>query len=356
MAKKKPQLEDLEAAIDAAAAKQLPPANLSLGNTMFNLAVSGNIDVGVGPGRYAWFSGSSSSGKSWLTLAVLAEAARNPAYDKHKLVFFDQERGATFSLAQFFGKRAASRIEIMNVGSLEALYDKLTALMKEGPIVAVLDSFDALTDEAALDKIDEDAKAREANKETAGSYQMAHARIHSSRLRVLVNELAETGSVFLGISQERDAVNAGLYEPKTKVSGGRALKYWSSVQVVTSVAGKVEKDIKGKKRLLGRKVRLKVEKNRISGKERDVVLSFIPGFGIDEIGSMVDWLTEEKYLEVSGGRIKTPWYDAAYYREDLIKHIEDDDREQELKDFTQVSWDDLEGMLTITRKPRYADE
>lgn len=355
MAKKKPTLEILEAAVEEAAEKmqQLPPANLSLGNTMFNLAVSGKVDVGTGPGRYIWFSGSSSSGKSWLTLAVLAEAARNSAYDNHQLVFFDQERGATFDLAKFFGKKAASRIQMLNVGSLEALYDKLTALMKEGPLVAVLDSFDALTDEAALDKIEEDAKAREANKETAGSYQMAHARIHSSRLRVLVNELADTGSSFIAISQERDAVGATMYEPKTKVSGGRALKYWSSIQVVTSLAGKIEKEIQGKKRLLGHKVRIKVEKNRINGKARDVVLSFVPGFGIDEIGSMLDWLTEEKYLVVSGGRIKSPWYEAAYYREELIKRIEDDNREGELRQFLQESWDDLESKLTITRKARY---
>ena len=354
MAKKKPTLEDLEQAADAAEqTNMMPPADLSMGNALFNLALSGDVKVGAGPGRYIHFAGSSSSGKSWLTIAMLAEAARNPAYDNHKLLFIDNELGVGFSIEKYFGKRAASRIESIRVSSLERFYDKMSALMKEGPLVAVLDSFDALTDEAALKKIVEDTKARDADKDPAGSYSMAHARVNSARLRETVRELGATGSIFTGISQERANVNGGMFEPKSIISGGRALKYWASIQVVTSLAGRIEKDIKGKKRLIGHKVRLKVEKNRISGKSRDVVLSFIPGFGFDEIGSIVDWLTEEKYLPAVNGRISTPWYEKAYYREELVKKIEDEDRESDLLELLQTSWTDLESLVTVERKPRY---
>lgn len=355
MAKKQPKIEDLEQAVadSSASSNMMPPADLSMGNALFNLALSGNVSVGAGPGRYIHFAGSSSSGKSWLTIAMLAEAARNQAYDNHKLVFIDNELGVGFSIEKYFGKRAASRIESIRVNSLERFYDKMTALMKEGPVVAVLDSFDALTDEAALKKIEEDTKARDADKDPAGSYAMTHARVHSARLRELVRELGASGSIFTGISQERANVNGGMFEPKSIVSGGRALKYWASIQVVTSLAGKIEKEIKGKKRLLGHKVRLKVEKNRISGKSRDVVLSFIPGFGFDEVGSIVDWLVEEKYLAASSGRIITPWYEKAYYREELVKKIEEDDREADLLELLQTSWTELESLVSVERKPRY---
>lgn len=353
MAKKKTALETLEEAVEDAVNAKLPEPNLSMGNALFNLALSDNVSVGAGPGRYIHFAGSSSSGKSWLTIAMLAEAARNPAYDNHKLVFIDNELGVGFSVEQYFGKKAASRIESIRVTSLERFYDRMTALMKDGPIVAVLDSFDALTDEAALKKIEDDTKARDADKDPAGSYAMSHARVHSARLREMVRELGMSGSIFTGISQERSNVNGGMFEPKSIISGGRALKYWASIQVVTSLAGKIEKEIKGKKRIVGHKVRLRIEKNRISGKTRDVLLTFIPGFGFDEIGSNVDWLVEEKFLPSSSGRITCPWYEKAYYREELVKRIEDDNRESDLLDLLQNSWTEIESLTTIERKPRY---
>jgi RecA/RadA recombinase len=360
MAKKKPQLEDLEQAVDEAAEqmnKRLPPVNLSLGCSLFNLAISGNVDAAAGPGRFIWFHGNSSSGKSFLTLAMLAEAANNPAYDNHKLVYVDAELGAAFDLARFFGKKTAARVSRVSYPSLEAFYDGMDKMMGQGPVIVVLDSFDALLPEAVLEKIGKDAELREANKEIGGDYGMAHGKVHSLRLRTLVNKLGDTGSCLLGISQHRDNIDkANKYSPKDKVGGGRALRFWCSVEVETSLGEKIKKTVRDKERVIGHHIKVRCHKNRISGLNREVELVFLPNYGICDISTNVDWLLSEKYLEMKGGRVVSPWYDAAYYRDNLITKIEEDEKEADLKALLQESWSDLESQLASTRKPRYADE
>lgn len=342
----------LDDAIEGAS-RFLPKPNLSIGCDLFNLAVGDSVDYAVGPGRYIWFQGASSSGKSFLTLALLAEAARNPYYDKHQLAFFDMELGATFDMQKFFGRRAADRIRVERCDSQEHFYDRISELQKQGPLVAVLDSWDALSPESRLGKIEEQAKLRAEGKEIKGDYGMDHAKIHSRRLPIMVDELAKSQSIFIGISQQRDNIDAGLYGPKNKVSGGRALRYWASVEIETALAAKIEKEINGKKRTVGSHIRVKIAKNRISGKDRSVELVFIPGYGIDNTGSSIDWLVAEKYLAATGGRITSPWYDKSYTREQLIARIEEDGKENELKQFLLESWQDLESKLRVERKPRY---
>lgn len=354
MAKKKNTDTVLSEAIADITAK-LPPPNLSMGIDLFDLAVGDKVGAALGPGRYMWLRGASSSGKSFLTLAILAEATRNPAYKDHNLYYVDGELGAAFDLQQFFGSRTAARVErVEDIGSIERFYDRMSANAKKGPFVAVLDSFDSLLPESRLKAIEKAAQQREEGKDVDGSYAMEHAKIHSERLRILVKELGETGSVFLGISQLRDNVNAGLYGPKTISSGGKALKFWASVEVETASSGKITRKVRDVERTVAKVIKVDVDKNRITGKTRSVLVPFIEGYGICNTGASLDWLVAEKYIPKSkDGRISFPGYDATYYREDLIRKIEDDGKEPELRALLEESWSDLEAQMKMPRKSRY---
>ncbi len=354
MAKKKTSLETLEDAVNEPEVS-LPPCDLSMGTDLIDLAIGQKIGGAVGKGRYIWLSGASSSGKSFFTLSVLAEAARNPEYADHDLIYIDAELGASFNVEQFFGKRLAARlIRIEDIRSIERFYDFLDR--REKPFVCVLDSFDSLLPESRIKAIAKAAKDREEGKDVDGSYAMEHGKIHSERLRLMVSKLGKTGSLLLAVSQVRDNVGAGLYEKKDKVAGGRALKFWATVAIETAAAGVIKKQINGKDRIIATHVRVKTpEKNRISGKLRDVKVVFIPGYGICNTSSTLEWLVDEKYVPSTSGRIQLPFYEKSYYQEELVQKIEADGKEPELRELLVQSWEDLESKLALPRKSRYDD-
>lgn len=355
MAKAKKALEILEEAIQP---RNLPPANLSLGDPLLNLCVTGDYRYGIGPGKYMFYCGASSSGKTFITLTMLAEAARMPEYDDYEFWLIDQEHGANMDMARYFGKKMANRLQTITFETLEQMYDWHTAKQKAGTkSIVILDSFDSLKSEKRHAKQDEQAKQREQGKDVSGTFGMDEPKLHSARLPDLVADVARTGSIFVGISQIRDNPDAGLYGPKTTRSGGHAVKFYATLEIHTTCGAKLTKEINGKKRAWGVKSHVKVLKNRVNGKERQADLIFVPDVGIDSVGTAVEFLIEEKAWAATGGRIACPMYpDKAYYKEALIQKIEADGREDELYSAMQDCWDSIEEQLKVERKSKYNDE
>ena len=358
MARKK-AIEVLEDAVAATQVDTRPRKYLSLGCPLLNLAVSGDYRQGLIAGTYMFYVGDSQSGKTLATLTQLAEAANNPEFDDYELWHINAEVGSFFDFELFFGSKAAARIQVMNPPAgkamlLEAVYDFIEAKIAAGiKIVAVIDSMDALSTEQLEKHIKECAKAREAGKDIPGSYGDGKAKINSERLKRIISMIWDSGSILTSISQIRDNVGGGLYDPKKIRSGGHAIKFGGSVEIWTTPGRKMTKEVHGKERIVGMKPVFNIKKNRVNGRERTVIIPIIPDVGMDAVGAAVDFLLEEKVWTISGGRIVCPLYDKGYYREDLIRKIEDDNRETELYDAMQVAWDDVESQLTITRKSRY---
>jgi hypothetical protein len=82
---------------------------LSTGSTLLNLACSGKVSGGFIKGHYYHFVGDSSSGKTFLCLTCLAEAAINPHFDDYQLIHDDAENGSLFDFGKFFGPKMAGR-------------------------------------------------------------------------------------------------------------------------------------------------------------------------------------------------------------------------------------------------------
>ena len=166
---------------------------LSTGSTTLNLSLTGRTGIGYLPCHYYLFVGSSGSGKTFLTMTALAEAAINPAYDKHDLVFENCENGALMDVARYFGPKLADRLEpLAGTASkpihptiLEDHYDLLFDRLKSGPCVILTDSMDALTPRAFVKKIAADRKVMSKGDDAKGSYGTEKARINSDRMRKL---------------------------------------------------------------------------------------------------------------------------------------------------------------------------
>jgi RecA/RadA recombinase len=351
---KKKAIDILEDAVeDAITSTNLPSPNLSLGSDLLDLFVSGTVGKAVSAGSFLWFHGSSGSGKSFHAKVVLAEAANNPAYADHRFVIFDGENGSNFDCEKFFGRKLASKLESLEAASLDHLYDALDTIV-EKPAVIVVDSWDSWLTAAAAKKLAEDKKKRSEDKDPEGDYGMDHGKVHSRRLRELIPKLAKTNSIIIGISQHRDNVNKNnAYSPKDVVPGGRALKFWAHVELEMTVSRKITKEVNKIVTPIGDTITVKVNKNRVNGLRLTLDEDFYPTVGIDNIGSTLNWLVENKYLSIAGGRYKLPFFEAGYFRDAVIAKIEAENQEENLRKLLGEGYSDYMSQVTVQRKSKY---
>ena len=326
---------------------------VSTGSTLLNLALTDTIDAGYLAGNYTFLVGDSATGKTWVAFAAFAEACRNPAFADYSLVFYDVENGAQFDVAHYFGQDTADRVEVVTPDGLEAFYDDLDARLAAGPVLAFLDSMDALKSAKAEKAKRKQVAARKQGKEESGSYGTDKARENSSRLRLVVDALKRHGSIFVCISQTRDNIGFGAkYNPKTR-SGGKALTFYAHAEVWTSVRESVRRKVKGKDRDVGNVVTAAVKKNRQTGQTSKVELILLHGHGIDDVGSCVRYLVEEGHWPESKGTVTADEFDFSGPAEKLVRQIEDDGAEPALRAIVASVWREIRDKSIPVRKARY---
>jgi RecA/RadA recombinase len=342
--------------------KRMATQFLSTGSTMLNLACTGKARYGFGKGKYYFLVGDSDSGKTFLSLTCLAEASINKNFDNYRMIYDNAEDGALMNIRKFFGKAVKERMEPPEVGdddepiysdSLESFYYHITEAFEKGiPFIYILDSMDSLTTEQETSKFEERMDAFRKGKETSGSYGDGKAKLNAANLRRQLAPLRDTGSILIVINQTRDNIAGFGFKKKTR-SGGHALKYYATIEIWTKPIGKIKKQIKGKKRSVGTNVQLKVERTRWTGLDRPVTVAIYPSYGIDDIGSMVDYLIEEKHWSRSGKTIKAKEFKKKVSRDKLIRYIEKKGYERKLQKIVEGVWNDIEQACEIKRKPRY---
>jgi recombination protein RecA len=341
--------------------KMIGPSDLlSTGSTLLNLACTGRIEGGFVKGNYFFLVGDSVSGKTWLTLTCLAEAAINSEFDDYRFIYDGPEGGAMMDIARFFGQSVAERLEDKHRSeTLEEFYFH-TADILEGkkPAIVILDSMDSLSSEVEGKKFAKRKRAHAAGKltEAAGSYGDGKAKINSESIRRVMGPLESTGSILIIINQSRDNVGAGLFESKKRWSGGHAQKFYACYQMWTSTAKSIGREIRGKKREQGILCRIRIEKNRITGRKRTVTIPIYHSFGIDDVGSCVDYLIEENHWSKTKSGVITatglgPGVEMK--REKLIQHIEDRELVDDLRGVVGDVWVDIEKQCEVKRRKRY---
>lgn len=364
---------------------------VSTGSTILNVAISNRYDGGIAKGMYVHFVGDSQSGKTWIALSIFAEAARNPSFDGYTFIYDDVERAAFMDMEHYFGQRAAKRIkapyyagtEEIFSETVEDFYDALERRLDNGErLIWVEDSMDTLTTDADIKKGNKQRKAREKAKtkelkakedgdgdseaaDVAGSYGMAKAKINSERLRTIIPKLEATGSILVIISQTRDKLQdtpsfRPSFIPKTEqekktYAGGKALKFYASVQIWSSVIKEIkeEHDDSGKKLPIGGLNKVTITKNKVTGRSRDVQIPIYYSYGIDDIGAGVDYLIEWGYWTVTRGFINATDLDLCLKQDALIQEIENLGLQPDLGMTVQKCFLKVEEDMALKRKPRY---
>lgn len=343
---------------------------LSTGSTLLNLAMSGYPQGGIAKGWYVHFVGDSQCGKTFFAHQLLAEAANNPEFDNYRLIYDDIENGCLMDKEKYFGKKLAARLEppkrdaegnpqysIYAEDMYYNIYDLLTvragSKKKPQPIIYVVDSLDALSSQAEEKKFKEHLNARKKNKAAAGSYGDGKAKINSANIRQTVARLRDTDSILFCISQTRDILDAAMFGPSETFSGGRALKFYTHMQIWGSVGQQITKQVKGKPRKIGMTSRIKVKKNRSTGKERTIEIPIYYSYGIDDVGGCINYLMSEKHWDGSESNVEAPEFKFEGSVQELIDKIEDEGRQKELQMIVTEVWNAIEKECELIRKPRY---
>lgn len=336
---------------------------LSTGSTLLNLACSGKARGGLVKGKYFFFVGDSASGKTFLALTCFAEAAINKNFDDYRLIYDDVEGGALMDFEKYFGAKTASRIEPPKKGkdgshvhssTVEEFYFNVDEALKGKPFIYVLDSMDSLSSESELEKFQTRKSAFGTKKKVAGEMSDGKAKRNSSGLRQLMHPLQASGSILIIISQTRDNIGFGSqFNPKTR-SGGHAVTFYACLEMWSSIRERIKARVRGKDRQQGIITRIKVKKNRLTGREVSVDVPILWNTGIDDVGSCVDYLVEEGHWKETKGGIIVPELDLDLDREELIAKIEEDSLELELKSIVSKVWREIQEACSVTRKNRYS--
>ena len=336
---------------------------LSTGSTLLNLVCSGRYRGGLLAGKYYFMVGDSASGKTFFSMSILAEAILDPQFANYRLIYDNVEEGNLIDTDALFGPKLTTRIEPPAQDKngdpcyseqIEDFYYHLDDAIACGkPFIYILDSMDGLSSIAEEDKFQQHKTAARKGTAAPGSYGDGKAIKNSQGIRRMLSKLRRTGSILLVLSQTRDNLGFG-FEKKTR-SGGRALRFYSTTEIWSSVAGGIKKKVRGKPRQIGTHIKLATKKNRITGKLHEVQVDIYPSYGIDDIGSCVDYLVGEGWWTKAGAYIVAKEFKQKLTREKLIAYIENNNKTAKLRSLVGRCWRQIDDACSVKRKGKYAE-
>lgn len=248
-----------------------------------SLAIDAALGVGGFPkGRVIEIFGPESSGKTTLTLHLIAEVQKAGG----SAAFIDAEHALDPTYAARLGVDIDNLIVTQPDHGEQAL-EIAGALICTGAIdLVIVDSVAALVPKAELEG------------EMGDSHMGLQARLMSQALRKLTGHVSRTNCCLVFINQLREKIGVMFGNPET-TTGGRALKFYGSVRVEVR-RGAVIKD--GDK-IVGNRTKVKVVKNKVAAPFREAEVDLIHGEGISWEGDLIDLGTQHGILEKSGS-----WY------------------------------------------------
>jgi recombination protein RecA len=253
-----------------------PIPAVSTGALSLDLALGGR---GLPRGRIIEVFGPESSGKTTLALTVVANAQRTGG----TAAFIDAEHALDPSWAKKLGVNLDEML-VSQPDTGEQALEICEMLVRSNAVdVIVVDSVAALIPRAEIEG------------EMGDSHVGLQARLMSQALRKLTGAIAKSETIVIFINQLREKIGVMFGSPET-TTGGRALKFYSSVRVDIRRIGA----IKDGERNVGNRVRTKIVKNKIAPPFREAEFDIMFDEGISWVGDLLDLAVNANVVEKSG--------------------------------------------------------
>ncbi len=248
-------------------------------------AIALDMALGVGGvprGRVIEIFGPESSGKTTLTLSIIAQAQKR----KGAAAFIDAEHAFDSAYAKKLGVNLDDLL-ISQPDTGEQALEITELLIRSNAIdIIVVDSVAALVPKAEIEG------------EMGASHMGLQARLMSQALRKLTATIAKSKSTLIFINQLREKIGIMFGNPET-TPGGRALKFYSSVRLdIRRIA-----QIKRGEEIVGGRVRVKVVKNKVAPPFKQAEFDLMYDEGVSAVGSILDVAESLEIIKTSGSWI-----------------------------------------------------
>jgi recombination protein RecA len=287
-----------------------------------------DIALGIGGlprGRVVEVYGPESSGKTTLTLQVIAEVQREGG----TAAFVDAEHALDPAYAEKLGVNINDLL-VSQPDTGEQALEITDMLVRSGAVdVVVIDSVAALTPKAEIEG-------------EMGEMQLGlHARLMSQALRKLTGNIKRSNTIVIFINQIRMKIGVMFGNPET-TTGGNALKFYASVRLDIRRIGA----IKSGEEVTGNMTRVKVVKNKVAPPFREAEFEIMYGVGISREGEIIDLGSAQGIVEKSGA-----WYS---YKGSRIGQGKDNARTflQQNKEVAREIEEQIRTKLLPVRQPR----
>ena len=259
--------------------KTMDVETISTGSLGLDIALGAG---GLPLGRIVEIYGPESSGKTTLTLEVIAEAQRNGKV----CAFIDAEHALDPIYAKKLGVDV-NELLVSQPDTGEQALEICDMLARSGAVdVIVVDSVAALTPKAEIEG------------DIGDSHMGLAARMMSQAMRKLTGNLKNSNTMLIFINQIRMKIGVMFGSPET-TTGGNALKFYASVRLDIRRIGAV----KAGDEIVGNETRVKVVKNKIAPPFKQAEFQIMYGEGINSLGELIDLGVTHKMVEKAGA-----WY------------------------------------------------
>ena len=323
----------------------------SFGSDIFDCIGGGGAPFG----KVINIIGDNSVGKSLVASEIVAHARKK--YGKDLVWYYDDsEAGYSFDSMALWGFEIITE-DMTPSDTIEEFslhVDRALAKLKKGQkLIYIVDSFDGLSSMQELEEFEAKMVAIEKDKKIAGSFGMSKGKGTNQFFRVMANKIKDKDCLLVIISQVRENIGAGMFEPKYRRNGGKSLDLYACQIYWLAVSEKYKK----KDTVVGVCAKIKNTKNKVGKPYREGYMDLLFDYGVDNVSSNIKYLYD---LKTDGGKDagKTAaknleWDGTSYQIDELIKHIESNGLERMLTRKVKQKWAEFEKSIATDRKRRH---